>query len=475
MEKLRSDAVQDIRDSTSRLPWPFRPSMGGMGLRRFRGLFSQSASAISDQGFFALGNFAISTILARQMSQATFGEFSSAFAAFILLSTVYCAFVVDPMLVFGASKANDRQRSYIRRVVSLHWRTALALSVSLLGIGLIRWLTGAGRGSFLAYLGWAIAAPAVLRLWLARRTAYLVVKPQYAALAGGVYLIIIAALLFAFGSYLATNVIAACLIIAAASVSVGFWLHRSLPLMDAIPDSVSSDQILGQHWTFGRWASVAGILGLLPDYIYFFVLSPERCGEYRALLNVVLPLIQVYNALGVLMMSYFARNRGHADFTRIVLRTAAAFCGTAIVLAVIALGFGGKLFNHLYAGKYDLRFTLLLPLAIVSVLFALKTVSDAVLRSLENVTTMAGVAVVGAVAALVCGVPLALRFGILGAVYGDLMVYCIATSAIAAVWLRRFKLTRLRSDSTGMRPDVGSVQCSELAVVETRLESFTKS
>src|ERR1700686_4185344 len=106
MEKLRSDAVQDIGDSTSRRFWPFRPTMGGMGLQRLRGVFSQSASAISDQGFFALGNFAITTILARQMSQATFGEFSSAFAAFIPLSTVYCAFVVDPMLVFGASKAN---------------------------------------------------------------------------------------------------------------------------------------------------------------------------------------------------------------------------------------------------------------------------------------------------------------------------------------------------------------------------------
>ena len=466
---------EHITDLTPSPSEDSRPAGGRDGIRRFRGLFSQSASAISDQGFFALGNFAMSTILARQMSQAAFGEFSSAFAAFILLSTGYCAFVVDPMLVFGMSKANDRQRSYVRRVVSLHWRTALAVSVLMLGIGLIRWQMGAGRGSFLAYVGWAIPAPAVLRLWLARRTCYLIAKPQYAALAGGIYLVTIAILLFAFRSLLATNVIAACLIIGATSLAVGFWLHRRLPLTDAIPASRSADHILGQHWTFGRWASIAGFLGLLPDYVYFFVLSPERCGEYRALLNVVLPLIQVYNALGVLMMSYFARHRERPDFARIVLRSAAAYLGASILMAAAAVTFGGQLFYHLYAGKYDLRFSLLLPLGIVSVLFALKTVSDAVLRSLENVTTMAGIAVVGAVAALVLGVPLALRFGLVGAVYGDLAVYCIATLAIAAVWIRRLRRSRIPGNLMGVRAGSGSVPRAGLGVAEPPIQSFTES
>jgi O-antigen/teichoic acid export membrane protein len=470
MEDLKLSAEQDVADSS-----PPRSQVGRPAVGRLRGLFSQSASAISDQGFFALGNFAMSTILARQMSQAAFGQFSSAFAAFILLSTGYCAFVVDPMLVFGMSKANDRQRSYVGRVVSLHWRTALVLSVLMLGIGFTRWQMGAGWESFLAYLGWAIAAPAVLRLWLARRTCYLLAKPQYAALAGGIYLVTIATLLFALHSLLADNVIAACLIIGATSLAVGFWLHRSLPLTDAMPASTSGDRILGEHWTFGRWASIAGFLGLLPDYVYFFVLSPERCGEYRALLNVVLPLIQVYNALGVLMMSYFARHRERPDFARIVLRAAAAYLCAAILMAAAAVTFGGKLFYHLYAGKYDLRFTLLLPLGIVSILFALKTVSDAVLRSLENVTTMAGIAVVGAVAALAFGVPLALRFGILGAVYGDLLVYCIATMAIAVVWIRRLRRGRLRGNLAELRTGSESVQYGGLAVAEPPMQSFTES
>lgn len=468
MEKLKLNADQHVTDATGSLAPASAPAVG-----RLRGLFSQSASAISDQGFFALGNFAMSTILARQMSQAAFGQFSSAFAAFILLSTGYCAFVVDPMLVFGMSKANNRQRSYVRRVVALHWRTALAVSVLMLGIGLIRWQMGAGRESFIAYLGWAIAAPAVLRLWLARRTCYLIAKPQYAALAGGIYLLIIATLLFSFRSLLATNVIAACLIIGGTSLGVGFWLHRSLPLVDAVPSS-DSDQIMSGHWTFGRWASVAGFLGLLPDYVYFFVLSPERCGEYRALLNVVLPLIQVYNALGVLMMSYFARHRDRPDFLRLVLRTSGAYLGAAVLMATAAVTVGGKVFYHLYAGKYDLRFSLLLPLAIVSVLFALKTVSDAVLRSLENVTTMAGISVVGAVAAVVIGVPLAMRFGVRGAVYGDLVVYCIATLAIATVWISRLRRSRMPGDLAELRTNTGSAPCG-LAAAESPLQSFTES
>lgn len=474
MATLKSDESQNtsaVSTETTASPATIR----GAGLQRLRGLLSQSVSAISDQGFFALGNFAVTTILARQMSQASFGYFSTAFAAFLLLSTFYCAFIVDPMLVYGVSTAKTMQRSYVGKVVSLHWRTALMISVLLLGIGLIRSQTTLGRGSFLAYLGWAIAAPAVLRLWLARRAAYLVRKPHYSAFAGAVYLIIIVALLFAFGPHLITNVVAPCLFIAATSVIAGFWLLRSLRLVDTHPDSAPIYKIQELHWRFGRWAGVAGILSMLPDYVYFFVLSPDLCGEYRALLNILLPLTQVYGALGILLMSYFARHRERPDFRRIVLRTAVVFCSGAVLMAALAVTLGGRLFDHLYAGKYDMRFTLLLPLALVSVLFAFKAVSDAVLRSLENVTAMAAISTVGAVAALVLGVPLALRFGILGAVYGDLAVYAISTMAIAVVWIRRFKPIRLGPMSLGNKVGIGSVPCAELAVAESPIEPFTKS
>ncbi len=441
---------------------------GSEGMRRFRVLLGRSASAVSDQGLFALGNFAISMILARQMSQSAFGQFSAAFAAFILLSTVYCAFVVDPMLVYGGSTSQRTQRSYVRQVISLHWRIALVLSAVLIAVGVVRWQTGAGQGAILAYVGWALAAPAVLRLWFARRTAYLVMKPHYAAFAGGLYLLIIAGLLFGFGKYVSASVVTTCAIIGATSLSIALILHRSFRLADQDPAAGPPTETAGAHWRFGKWASIAGLLGLLPDYIYFFVLSPEQCGHYRALLNVVLPLIQVYNALGVLMMSYFARQRERADFTRIVLRTAAAYCGAAVLMAAAAVSIGGPLFYRLYGGKYELPWKLLLPLGVVSILFALKSVSDAVLRSLENVSSMAGIAVVGAVAAVVVGVPAALRFGIAGAVYGDLVVYCIATVAVAAVWAQRWRKSRARRDSLA---ETRGVQCAPLAVAEPSLES----
>jgi hypothetical protein len=60
-----------------------------------------------------------------------------------------------------------------------------------------------------------------------------------------------------------------------------------------------------------------------------------------------------------------------------------------------------------------------------------------------------------------------------GAVYGDLLVYSIATTAIAAVWLQRYRISRMRHTSTEVRPGVGSY--SERAVAETQLESSTES
>lgn len=452
---------------------PTRTRMGGEGRQRLFVVVSHSISAIGDQGFFALGNFAITTILARQMSQGAFGHFSAAFAAFMLLSPIYCGLITDPMLVYGASTLKNRQRSYVRQVVLLHWFATLAISAVLVCIGLIRSQTGLGHGSFLAYLGWAIAAPAVLRLWLARRTAYLVSKPQYSAFAGGVYLIIIVALLIGFGNHLASNVVAPCLFIAAPSLVVAFCLHRSLRLIDRDPTPVGGT--LGVHWNFGKWASSAGMLSLLPDYIYFFVLSPELCGHYRALLNVVFPFTQVYGALGILMTAYFARYRESPDFSRIVVRTSAAFCGVAVLTAAAVVTVGGRLFYHLYGGKYDLPFTLLLPLGIVSVLVAVKAVSDATFRALENVTALAVVAAVGAIAALVLGAPLGLHYGIRGAVYGDLLVYAMLTAGIAILWGRRFRAKGKNAVSTEKGAPTGSVQYAQLTVAEAPIEPLAES
>lgn len=472
-EILNTEAGHERDASSGQWAAAFRSQIRGMGRQRLCAVVSQSVSAIGDQGFFALGNFAVTTILARQMSKASFGHFSAAFAAFMLLSPVYCGLISDPMLVYGASTAKGSQRSYVRQVVSLHWRAALMISALLLGIGLIQSQTTLGQGSFLAYLGWAIAAPAVLRLWLARRTAYLISKPQYSAFAGAAYLVIIVALLFAFGPHFSANVLVPCLFIAGTSLIIGFPLHRSLRLVDI--HSTPFNRTLEMHWNFGKWAGSAGMLSLLPDYVFFFVLAPELCGQYRALLNVVSPLTQIYGALGILMTAYFARHREAPDFKRIVLRTGAAFCSVAILMAVLVVTVGGRLFYHLYAGKYDLRFTLLLPLAIVSILFAVKAVSDAVLRSIEKVSSLAVVAVVGAIAAMLVGAPMGLRYGVWGAVYGDLLVYAILTIAIVMLWSRSFKHIRMNPVATNKKAHLGSVPYPQLAVVETPIEPCVES
>lgn len=472
-DTLKTELGQDTGANAGQAPTTSRAGAAGTGRKRLFDIVSQSVGAVGDQGFFALGNFAITTILARQVSQGVFGQFSAAFAAFMLLAPIYCGLVTDPMLVYGASTLKNKQRSYVRQVVVLHWIATSVIFVVLGGVGLIRSHTGLGRGSFLAYLGWAIAAPAVLRLWLARRTAYLVSKPHYSAFAGAIYLVIIVALLMGFGSHLVSNAFTPCLFIAAASLVVAFFLHRRLRLIDRDPAPVH--QTVELHWKFGKWAGSAGMLSLLPDYVYFFVLAPELCGHYRALSNVVLPLTQIYGALGILLTAYFARYRERPDFTRIVLRTSAAFCGIAVLTAAVVVTLGGRVFYHLYGGKYDLSFMLLLPLGIVSVLFAVKAASDAIFRAVENVAALAVIAAVGAIAALVLGAPLALRYGIRGAVYGNLSVYAIVTTAIAVLWIRRWRSIRTKAASVGQDGAMGSVQFPHLTVAETPIEPLAES
>src|SRR5882672_9588337 len=89
---MRCDATRAERESEASRP------------RGLRSWLFRSGFSLLDQGAFALGNFGVQIVLARELAAPAYGAFASTNAAFALLLTMQTALVIEPMLVLAAQR-----------------------------------------------------------------------------------------------------------------------------------------------------------------------------------------------------------------------------------------------------------------------------------------------------------------------------------------------------------------------------------
>ena len=403
----------------------------------FRHSAAQGIAGIADQGFFAISNFALNLILARRMTKVDFGAFSAAFATFLILSTIYVAFVTEPMLVFALSSRIQQQRSYVKRVSALHWKAAGLVSIALALIGAVRYIIHPEVTLIHAYAGWAIAAPSILWLWFARRTAYITRTPHRAAIAGVAYLLCMTVLLEVFGGVAAEYPIVACILFAVPSLIIAQLLRITVPLQN-VEDAVEThfSDMWNPHWDYGRWASLGGVCFAITSQIYFFVLPLDGCASYRAIMNIPMPLLQSYTALGVVFISLFTPLRGKSQFRHAVAQALIVLSSAALVLGLSVAFFGKDLLRILYSDKYTAYSAALWPLMICSCLVSAIVVLDSAMRSMGRVRTATVASVAAAIVSIVVGVPAALTYGVTGAVYGLLGSELLTLSVLLFVCIK---------------------------------------
>jgi O-antigen/teichoic acid export membrane protein len=380
---------------------------------------AQGIGAIADQGLFAISNFALNLILARRMATTEFGAFSAAFATFLLLATSYSAIVTEPMLVFALSSRDQWQKSYVKRVSALHWKAAPLVSLAVATVGIIRYAIHPQISSIIAYVGWALAAPVVLWLWFARRTAYITRTPHRAAIAGAGYLVCMTALLIAFGGIASKYPLLICVLFAVPSVIVAPLLRMTVPLKDVGQSPTGKDAKVWQaHWAYGKWASLGGLCGAIIAPIYFFVLPLDGCAAYRAIMNIPMPLLQTYTALGPAFIAMFTPLRGKSQFRNAVTKSLIGVSSAALGLALAASLCSKELLRILYSDKYTAYSAELWPLMVYSLLVSATVVLDSAMRSAGKVKTATAASVTAVFVSFSIGIPAAIAFGVRGAVYG---------------------------------------------------------
>ena len=401
----------------------------------------QGAWTVLDQALFSGSNFAVNVLLARWLAPAAFGAFATAFIVFLVVGTVHAGLLVEPMLVFGSSRFERQRRAYLRRLVVWH-----AAFVAIVGAGFgVAAAVGVAAGRpdaalLLAALG--VSQAAILLLWLARRACLVVRRPAVAAAGGAAYLVLLVGAAVALDAAGVLTAETGFLAMGAASLAVSIVLLARLgvPVRRPRADTpLFRADVLGAHWTYGRWAMPTGVLewvvSALPFLVVPFVLGVEGNALLRALFNLALPALQVFVAVSAFALPVLVRARAAGRMGRTMARLGALAVGMAGSYAIV-LGIGGEwLLDTLYGGKYRATGAELWLLSAYPLVVGVGGVFTASLRASETPQAVFW----ARVAAIAVGAPvtvaLAMAYGVAGGLAGGLAVLVAETLALAvAAW-----------------------------------------
>ncbi len=394
--------------------------------------------AVVDQALFAGTNFLVSILLARWLEPAAYGAFSVAYSVFLLLGTLHTALWTEPMMVYGSGRFRDTFASYQQVLIGYHWRFGIVLA-----LGFLLAATGFGaagqREMALSFLGLAFAAPTVLYLWLVRRGAYVLLEPRLAAYGGAAYLALYLgfSLLFLRGGALNEAMAFLTMALAAFLAAEGIRL-----LLKAGADrAVDPREIRELHWGYGRWALLAGGLSWIPGNIPYVVLPAfhglEAAAQFKALTNLLMPVLHFNGALGQLLVPGMVRARVQGGLGQFAKASLAILLAFALVYWVLLTVTGRELMGWLYGGRYVQASAWLPWLGLLPVLAAVASVMSSLLRALERPGAVAFVYALRAGFAATVGVGLVWVHGLGGTVQGLLLVD--ALGAFSFWWLAKRK------------------------------------
>ncbi len=421
------------------------------------GWVSKGIWTITDEGLFASSNFVLNVLLARWLTPQDFGAFTVAFMVFLLLSAFHTALFTEPMLVFGPRKFRDRLSEYLGLLLYGHVGFAALASLVLLmaGVGVALW---GSRPLASALLSLACAGPFILFLWLMRSASYVRLEPQYAALGGALYMVLMLVGVYALYRQQWLSTVSALGTMAVASLAAGLWLVLRLQVRRP---PVSRNQLVrdtfGAHWGYGRWAVASTVITLVPGDIYYSLLLPVWGGlaataAFRALTNLILPIQHATSALSVLLVPTLAHTRGDPRFTRLVRWALGVFTFGTVSYWVLLSLFHRSLVTWLYGGRYLEHGGLLLLLGAWPVVGGVISVLGGTLRALERPDRIFWASGLSTVIALTAGLGLVAGWGIVGAAVGLLLGSMVRAVAMG-VFYRRLRGSRTLGDQRGAHPN----------------------
>lgn len=396
-----------------------------------------------DQSLFALTNFLLNILLARWLEPVEYGGFVTAYTIFLLIGTIHTGILTEPMQVFGPGRQSGRFPNYLIEVLTCHAVFSIAMCAFVLLGSLAFWEMTRSQ-SAVGLMALAVAGPFILFQWLVRRACYAVLRPVVAAQAGVVYMFVMVVGIY--GLYLGAQLTVPTVfgVMAFASMISGLWPIVRLGIGSRLYRFKLVDKsVVMEHWRYGRWAMVAGVLSWIPGNIVYLMLSLwhglEAAGTLRALMNLIMPALHVSTAItGILLPALVhARIKGRNHFLKLLRVAATSLVVASLLYGMVVAPGAEPILRLMYDYRYVEYTMLVWPLALLPITTAWVAGMAMGLRALHAPRKVTQAFAISTLVALTGGVLLVEIWGIGGAVVTVVLCsICTACVLSAGMYVR---------------------------------------
>ncbi len=423
-----------------RQPGPGSAPSGRLAI--LAGWAERAGFSVLDQGLLSGANFLLGVFAARWLSQEEFGAFAVAFATYLFALGLNSALVTEPMRVLMWKRGED-PREYRRAVNWLQVICSLVAGILLALVALV--LHGFDSPVWRPLLALAVFAPVTLGLYFLRLGCYLHGRARSAVRISLIYavtLLVGAAALRHFGTARADSIVLLMGVSALVAVlSVG--TPRLYQRASVRPRWTELQSVIREHWHFGRWLAASSISYWLGAAAYLplsaGLIGLDAAGAMRAVQALFQPLEQIIVSLGMLFLPAVARRRpsGGVPVVRLLSRRISAIYVTVAATYVALLWpISGWVLNKLYAGRYDDHQWMVPVFGLSSMLACAAYGLVLGLNALERTDAVFFSRVAGAIASLVIGIPLLVRWQLPGAA-AAVMLSSLVVLLVAGYFHRR--------------------------------------
>ena len=400
------------------------------------------AYSFADQAFAVGANFLANVVLARTQTKEEYGMFALSYSIFTFLAGLHNAAILEPYTIYGSGRYRNRFSEYLRLMIRVNAFVGLLLSrVLLLACLVFHWF--APHLVSRALLGLGITIGILLSGIFLRRVFYLQRRAAFAAQASLICFVTVACGLWLAARTQLLNSLSVFAILALGWIAAGVGLGRKLAIGNPSQSFLEIEPTYWrEHWKYSRWVLLTALIFQFTTQGYYWLvagfLSVKQVAELRVLYILVAPIDQIFIALSFLVLPALATryaSRRMEDFFSFLKGYGWAVIGTTALFA-LAVRIGGRPVMHwLYAGKFDDLAPLLYILGFLPLIMGIGNTMNEALKAAEKPNFVFFAYVCGAVATLLGGIPLVIRFGLRGAVYGMLLSAVAYTAAQAVGFL----------------------------------------
>ena len=396
--------------------------------------FSTSRRFLSlvDQAIVSLTGMATTITLGRLCGKQQLGLYVSGLSLILLVTAVQNALLAVPYTICSAGMAMPQKRSYKGTTLLQQAGLSGIAAVMFVGSGTWQYSHRDGRDLYRVLFALAIVSTAVCFRDFARRLSYAELDFGFAltidAVLAGIQVVGIALL-----AYLhRLSALHVLFVVAIASACAGgMWLSGNWRSFDiSVHDALASLRI---NWRLGRWLLGSSLLWsvCIDQYPWLLTLSHSAaaagvwasCYGVMAFLN---PVVLALNNDAAPRVANDYEAHGVAGLRRSVHRSALIAGWVTLPILVVLVTYGGRLVVLMYGKQYAGNGLIVTVLAIGLWCYAVSLAFPYGLLGLKRPGVDFSLNVLCIVAYLLIGLPLLLRFGVLGAAGSFLLVQVVA-------------------------------------------------